>query len=195
MVDGKISPRGTPHWDALARVPLASEGAVMIEAKAHRGELVKPNDSSKADKDSLNKIRKSFGVVRDYYGVAETVSPWESRYYQVCNRLAHLYWMNVRAKVPTWLVWVFIVNDPVWIDAMTALSGTRRSRRSRRRLACRRNIRLWSGSAWSTCRRLRQRLIPRRHLRLTRRADPSHARRDLGMRIRLSGRPDQYHAS
>ena len=116
-VDKKISPRGTPHWDALARVPLVNgEGAVMVEAKAHRGELVKPNDNSKANEDSLEKIRKSFGEVRDYYGIAKTVAPWETRYYQFCNRLAHLYWMNERAKMPTWLVWVLIVDDPAWPD-------------------------------------------------------------------------------
>jgi hypothetical protein len=46
--------------------------------------------------------------------------PWESRYYQFCNRLAHLWWMNKRAKVPTWLVWVLIVDDPVWPDRLTA---------------------------------------------------------------------------
>ena len=28
--------------------------------------------------------------------------------------------MNERAKVPTWLVWVLIVDDPVWRDRMTA---------------------------------------------------------------------------
>jgi hypothetical protein len=60
-----ISPRGTPHWDALTRVPLGGDvGVVMVEAKAHRGELVKPNDSSKAEPDSLDKVRKSFAAVR-----------------------------------------------------------------------------------------------------------------------------------
>ena len=28
--------------------------------------------------------------------------------------------MNQRAKVPTWLVWLLIVDDPVWRDRMTA---------------------------------------------------------------------------
>jgi hypothetical protein len=122
-VNNKVNPRGTPHWDALARVPLigGSLGAVLVEAKAHRGELVKPSDHSKADAQSLEKIRKSFADVRDFYGVAEAVAPWESHYYQFCNRLAHLYWMNERAKVPTWLIWVLIVDDPAWpSDAMTA---------------------------------------------------------------------------
>jgi hypothetical protein len=120
--NGKVNPRGTPHWDAVARVPLSrgSQGVLMVEAKAHRGELLKPNDKSKADAESLAKIRKSFGQVRNYFGVAETEPPWESGYYQFCNRLAHLWWMNERAKVPTWLVWVLIVDDSVWRDRMTA---------------------------------------------------------------------------
>ena len=28
--------------------------------------------------------------------------------------------MNVIAKMPTWLVWVFIVDDPVWPDRLSA---------------------------------------------------------------------------
>jgi hypothetical protein len=121
-VNGKVNQRGTPHWDAIARVPLASggRGVVMVEAKAHRGELMKPKDRSKAKPDSLKKITKSFSDVRGYYKIAADVPPWESRYYQFCNRLAHLWWMNMRAKVPTWLVWVLIVDDSVWRDRMTA---------------------------------------------------------------------------
>jgi hypothetical protein len=107
-VNGKVNWSGTPHWDALARVPLASgrQGAIMVEAKAHRGELVKPKDKSGADPPSLKKIRNSFAEVRVYYEIAAEVPPWETRYYQFCNRLAHLWWMNERADVLTWLVWV-----------------------------------------------------------------------------------------
>lgn len=121
-VDGKVNPRGTPHWDALARVPLMADdsGVVMVEAKAHRGELVKPNDRSKADAPSLGKIRTSFAAVRDFYEVDDAAPAWESRYYQFCNRLAHLWWMNVVARVETWLVWLLVVDDPVWRDRMTA---------------------------------------------------------------------------
>jgi hypothetical protein len=118
----KVNPRGTPHWDAIARVPLAGgvRGVIMVEAKAHRGELAKPNDRSKADEQSLKKIRSSFADVRAYFGIPDQTPAWESRYYQFCNRLAHLWWMNERARVPTWLVWVLTVDDPVWHDRMTA---------------------------------------------------------------------------
>jgi hypothetical protein len=121
-VNGKVNWQGTPHWDALARVPLKDgrRGAIMVEAKAHRGELVKPKDRSGAKPDSLEKIRKSFAEVRDFYEIKQGVPPWETRYYQFCNRLTHLWWMNKPADVPTWLVWVLIVDDPVWPDRMTA---------------------------------------------------------------------------
>jgi hypothetical protein len=76
--NGKPSPRGTPHWDALAQVPLmrGGRGVVMVEAKAHRGELLKRNDKSKADATSLDKIKKSMAAARAHYGVAATVPPW-----------------------------------------------------------------------------------------------------------------------
>jgi hypothetical protein len=120
--NGKVNPRGTPHWDALARVPLANgrAGAIMVEAKAHRTELVKSDDRSKAESQSLEKIRASFAEVRDFYEIDSAVPAWDARYYQFCNRLAHLGWMNERAKMPTSLVWVLVVDDPVWPDRMTA---------------------------------------------------------------------------
>jgi hypothetical protein len=59
--------------------------------------------------------------VRGFYEIDQEVPAWESRYYQLCNRLAHLWWMNERAGVQTWLVWVLVVDDPAWPrDRMTA---------------------------------------------------------------------------
>jgi hypothetical protein len=125
QTQGVIREAGTPHWDALARIGLAGDGgtvpgAVMVEAKAHRGELLKLTDASGATPASLDKIKASFATARDYLGVPVSAPAWESHHYQVCNRLAHLYWMNVVAKMPTWLVWVFIVDDPVWPDRLSA---------------------------------------------------------------------------
>lgn len=92
----------------------------MVEAKAHRGELLKLNDASGAMPDSLDKIKRSCVATRDYLGVPASAPAWESHHYQMGNRLSHLYWMNVIAKMPTWLVWVFIVDDPVWQDSLSA---------------------------------------------------------------------------
>src|SRR5689334_10027257 len=40
-----FSGQGTPHWDAVARVPgRERDGVVLIEAKAHRGEFLKTHD-------------------------------------------------------------------------------------------------------------------------------------------------------
>jgi len=117
-----FSGSGTPHWDALARVPvLDGQGVVMVEAKAHKGELMKPGDKSGARAmDSIAKIGRSCAAARTFYGVSPTTVPWEARYYQVGNRLAHLYWMNEIAETPTWLVWLFFTNDPSWDDRLAA---------------------------------------------------------------------------
>src|SRR5581483_11805902 len=44
-----FSGSGTPHWDALAKVPTKDgPGVVLVEAKAHLGEFDKPKDSTGA---------------------------------------------------------------------------------------------------------------------------------------------------
>ena len=107
-----FSGSGTPHWDALATVPTRlGPGVVMVEAKAHEGELVKPGDKTGAMGASLELIRESCEKARRFYGVSSDTPAWETSYYQVGNRLAHLYWMNQEAKVPTWLVWLFFTSD------------------------------------------------------------------------------------
>jgi hypothetical protein len=107
-----FSGSGTPHWDALATFPTTDGfGVVMVEAKAHRGELVKPDDRAGAtDEASLALIKQSCLDARDFYRVPPRTPPWEESFYRVGNRLAHLYWMNREAKVPTWLIWIFFLQ-------------------------------------------------------------------------------------
>ena len=49
----------------------------MVEAKAHRGELLKLNDASGATPASLDKIKTSFATARDYLGIPASVPAWE----------------------------------------------------------------------------------------------------------------------
>jgi hypothetical protein len=110
-------PPGGPEWDALATVPLATseKGVVLVEAKAHLGEL-KERDATGAVGDSLTTIMKSLEKVREYLGVPASARPWHEAYYQVCNRLAHLYFLNEELRVPAWMVWVLIIDAPEWSD-------------------------------------------------------------------------------
>jgi hypothetical protein len=69
-----------------------------------------------ATEDSLKRIKASLQEARQYFGVAPEAEAWHQIYYQVCNRLAHLYFLNEKLHVPTWLVWLFIVDAPEWQD-------------------------------------------------------------------------------
>lgn len=103
-----------PHWDALAKVETdAGPGAILVEAKAHLSES-KRDDESKAGDESATLINESLLRARKFYGVPDSAPSWFSTYYQVCNRLAHLYFMNEVLGVPTWLVWLLIADDPDW---------------------------------------------------------------------------------
>jgi hypothetical protein len=108
-----FSGMGTPHWDALATVQTNEGlGVIMVEAKAHLSEFDKPEDATGAKSmDSLAKIRKGCADARSFYGVRPTIPAWETRYYQVSNRLTHLWWMHAVPKRPTWLVWLLFTDD------------------------------------------------------------------------------------
>ena len=107
-------PRGGPHWDALAKLCTSEgPGAVLVEAKAHLRETPEDDAAGATNAESLETIEGSLTRAR---GFSPDTPSWCSPHYQVCNRLAHLYFMNEKLKVPTWLVWLFITNDPDWPD-------------------------------------------------------------------------------
>lgn len=110
-------PRKGPSWDALARVPtMTGPGAILVEAKAHLGETPTPDQCGAISRDSLILINAGLNRARANLGVHEDTPSWQAFHYQVCNRLAHLYFMNIELKVTTWLVWLFFNNDPDWHD-------------------------------------------------------------------------------
>ena len=47
-------------------------------------------------------------------GVAVDMGRWHQSYFQACNRIAHLYFLNEKLNVPTWLVWLFVTDAPEW---------------------------------------------------------------------------------
>jgi len=59
-------------------------------------------------------IDDALTAARRFYGVPPSAPDWRLHYYQVSNRLTHLWWMSTKADTPTWLVWLFIVDDPYW---------------------------------------------------------------------------------
>lgn len=103
-------PRGGPVWDALARVTgrNGSNGVILVEAKSHSSELKGPG--CRAEEPSRVRIEETLQRVQRAMGVSPTAD-WMGTYYQYTNRLAHLYFLNVVAEVPAWLVFLYFVGD------------------------------------------------------------------------------------
>jgi hypothetical protein len=98
-------PNGGPQWDALAT---CDDGSVLlIEAKAHIGELC--TTPSKAGAESLEKIQKALNEAISFVG-AEPRALWSSVFYQLANRIAHLYFLRTHG-IKAWLVLVNFVGD------------------------------------------------------------------------------------
>ena len=113
-----------PQWDALG---VENEKKFIVEAKANLPEMFTP--PTRAGIKSLKLIKKSLSETKNYLS-SNSTSDWRSDFYQYTNRLAHLYYLNVRNKINTFLVFVYFTGDETvngpktkdeWIGAITLM--------------------------------------------------------------------------
>lgn len=98
-------PKRGPNWDALG---IFDTGVILLEAKAHAGELASSCKATSAD--SLMLINNSFKKVKSELEVSESVD-WLHSYYQYANRIAHLYFLRVINKIDARLVFLYFLDD------------------------------------------------------------------------------------
>jgi hypothetical protein len=97
-------PRG-PQWDALGR---SDRGEILlVEAKAHVRELCSPG--SQASHASRKKLQASLEEVSSHLGVLPR-APWIDVFYQLANRIAHLYFLRKNGE-KAWLIVANFVGD------------------------------------------------------------------------------------
>lgn len=101
---GKLG-RG-PCWDAVAK--LQDGSWLLVEAKAHLGELKSPG--SQAIPKSLEKITALMNAAKKSYGVEPNIS-WTDKYYQQANRMAVLWFLNEKYKENAYLLNVCFTGD------------------------------------------------------------------------------------
>jgi hypothetical protein len=95
-----------PQWDALAQ--LDGGGILLVEAKAHVGELCSPGSAAGAV--SLARIAARLEEVAQALGASATRAPWTTHFYQLANRIAHLHFLRSNG-VDAWLVLVNFLGD------------------------------------------------------------------------------------
>lgn len=100
-------PSGGPQWDALGRAE--SGEVVLVEAKAHVGEILTP--ASRGSEDSLKRIRASLAETATALGALPGSVDWSQRFYQYTNRLAHTYLLNRLNGVRALLVFLYFIGD------------------------------------------------------------------------------------
>ena len=98
-------PRRGPQWDALAQ--FGANGVLLVEAKAHVGELWSP--SCKAKSPSLEIIEEALNETAEYL-TARPRASWTECFYQLANRVAHLHFLRSR-EVNAKLVLINFVGD------------------------------------------------------------------------------------
>lgn len=112
-VDGLVMPldefwpKSGPRWDGLART---KEGKlILVEAKAHIDEAV--DYGSKASPDALLIIEERLDEAKSAFRAAKNAC-WHMPFYQMANRLAHLYYLAGINGKDAYLVFIDFANAP-----------------------------------------------------------------------------------
>ena len=112
-VDGLVMPlnefwpKSGPRWDGLART---KDGKlILVEAKAHIDEAV--DFRSKASTISLSRIEKRLDEAKAAFNASKDAC-WHMPFYQMANRLAHLYYLAEINKKDAYLVFINFANAP-----------------------------------------------------------------------------------
>lgn len=101
-------PARGPQWDALGRNRGTDGTVVLVEAKAHAGELA--SSCAAESPSSRARIAAALDRTRAALGAAPA-SDWLNGYYQYANRLAHLHFLRAECGVPAHLLCVYFVGD------------------------------------------------------------------------------------
>ena len=105
-------PNGGPHWDGLATT--SKKEIILVEAKANVVEFATDPCSAESKK-SIKRILDSLKDTQEFMGIKgkrNRPELWFNAFYQYTNRLAHLYFLRELNKIPTYLIFLDIVNDP-----------------------------------------------------------------------------------
>jgi len=95
------------NWDAVGRAVGEPGAWVLLEAKAHVGELASScGATSEASRQRISDILRR---AREQLGVPE-LSDWMNGYYQYCNRLALLHFLRERG-VDAHLIFAYFTGD------------------------------------------------------------------------------------
>ncbi len=100
-------PKRGPLWDGLG-ITVNSNKKIIIEAKAHIGEVITP--SSKASQKSLEKIKDSLAKTRSYLEIKNDIE-WSGKFYQYTNRIAHLYYLREKLNQDAYLLNIYFTGD------------------------------------------------------------------------------------
>lgn len=99
---------GIQNWDAVARIKIEGRPEwLLVEAKAHCGEI--ESTCGAKPEGALAQIRAALEATKTYLGV-EPDRDWLRGYYQFCNRLAVLQFLESR-RVPAHLLMIYFTGD------------------------------------------------------------------------------------
>ena len=101
-------PPHAQNWDAVGRHwKNGVEEVLLVEAKANIAEL--SANCSATSSTSVELIHDAFAETKSFLGATGT--DWTKGYYQYCNRLATLYFLNEKVHKPARLLLIYFLGD------------------------------------------------------------------------------------
>jgi hypothetical protein len=101
-------PKNGPQWDALGKTT-DGKVVVLVEAKANVPELA--SFCGAKDTESLKTISERLNETQRWLTIRGPYIDWKSGFYQYANRLAHLYFLRKKAKIESYLIFLYLVGD------------------------------------------------------------------------------------
>jgi hypothetical protein len=103
-------PNGGPRWDGLALLIGGSKDVLLVEAKSHVSEMLAGTCRAGAAF-SVAQIDAALSRTKDWLQVPQGAD-WKGQFYQLANRIAHLYFFRELLRIGAWLVSVYFTDDP-----------------------------------------------------------------------------------
>jgi hypothetical protein len=104
------------NWDgvAIAKNKAGEKILILIEAKAHKEEIVEKDGSGAEAQKSIDTINKSIKNAQNDINI-KSCNDWTTHYYQMANRLTHTIYLNEQG-IKTYLIYVYFLKDEGWPD-------------------------------------------------------------------------------
>lgn len=103
-----VKGRNPQNWDGVIKIG-EGEKYILVEAKAHLGEIKSSCTAEEQGKGGKKQIQEALSKTKKHFGV-KTENDWQVDYYQLANRLAFIYFLKDEFDIEADLLYFYFLN-------------------------------------------------------------------------------------